>query len=163
VGRTVRALGVDGPRAFEVYFKSEVFGKDFREKIASGQTVRGSTVNSPKLTLIHTERCTTRELRADCPRGPGRRSARSWRTIRLVQRATLTAVDFAFLPLEFKCGQSVRALRTVREVRVFDITACNGKGSINTPSPGWETLSWHFIRFILHCRALPLLCLTHFA
>jgi hypothetical protein len=31
-----------------------------------------------------------------------------------------------FLPLKFKCGQSVRASRTVREVPVFDITASNG-------------------------------------
>jgi hypothetical protein len=30
-------------------------------------------------------------------------------------------------------------------------------GSINTPCPGWESLSWHFERFILPCRALPIL------
>jgi hypothetical protein len=30
--------------------------------------------------------------------------------------------------LEFKRGQSMMASRTVREVRVFDITTSNGKG-----------------------------------
>jgi hypothetical protein len=60
--------------------------------------------------------------------GPGRRPAGPWRTVRGAQRETLIAVDFMFLPLEFKHGQSVRTSRTVREVRVFDITASNGKG-----------------------------------
>jgi hypothetical protein len=73
VGRTVRALGADGSRAFEVYLKSEVFGKVFREKITSGR--RGSTADSLKLTSNHTERCAAREVQADGPRGPGGRPA----------------------------------------------------------------------------------------
>jgi predicted DNA-binding transcriptional regulator AlpA len=35
-----------------------------------------------------------------------------------------------------------------------------GRGSISTPCPGCERLSWHFERFILLCRALPLLPLS---
>jgi hypothetical protein len=91
--------------------------------------------DSLKLTLNHTELCAAREVRADGPRptvdgprGPSGWSAGSWRTVRPVQRGTLTAVDFAFLPLYFKRGQTMRASQTVREVRVFDITASNGKG-----------------------------------
>jgi hypothetical protein len=48
----------------------------------------------------------------------------------------MIAIDFAFLPLEFKCGQSVRASRTVREVRVFDIAVINGKGEYKYSMPG---------------------------
>jgi hypothetical protein len=62
---------------------------------------------------------TVRGLPADSPQGPGGQSAVSWRTVRPAQRTPLTAVDFAFLPLEFKRGQSVRASRTVCEVRFF--------------------------------------------
>jgi hypothetical protein len=96
---------------------------------------------------------TVYEALEDNPRDPCRQSTRP--------NGHLTVVDFMFLPLEFKRKQSVRASRTVREVRVFDITASNGKGSINTPCPGWESFSWHFERFILPCRSLPLLFLTH--
>jgi hypothetical protein len=77
-----------------------------------------------------------RGLPADGPRGPGGRSVGSWLTVRPVQRATLTTTDFAFLPLEFKRGQSVRPYRTVREVRVFDITASNGKEEYKYSMPG---------------------------
>jgi hypothetical protein len=39
VGRTVRALGADGPRAFEIYFISEFFGKVFsRKSLPGGQS-----------------------------------------------------------------------------------------------------------------------------
>jgi hypothetical protein len=79
---------------------------------------------------------TVRGLPAGGPRGPSEQSAGSWRTIRPAQRAPLTVVDFAFLPLEFKRGQSVRASRTVRKVRVFDITASNGKGEYIYSMPG---------------------------
>jgi hypothetical protein len=103
---------------------------------------------------------TVRGLPADGPRGPCRRPAGSWPTVYLAQQAPLTAVDFTFLLLELKRGQSARASQTVREVRVFHITASNGRGSINTPCPGWERLSWHFERFILPCRALPLISLS---
>jgi hypothetical protein len=68
--------------------------------------------------------------RADGPR-PARgheRSAGSWRTVRPAQRLVSPAVDFAFLSLEFKRGQSARASRTVREVCVLPITTSNGKG-----------------------------------
>jgi hypothetical protein len=64
VGRTVRALGADGPWAFEFYLICEVFGKVLREKITSGRTVRG--------------------LPAYGPRRPGGRSAGSWRKVRPV-------------------------------------------------------------------------------
>jgi hypothetical protein len=42
VGRTVRDLGADGLRVFDIYLISEVFGKGFREKFASRRTNRGS-------------------------------------------------------------------------------------------------------------------------
>jgi hypothetical protein len=74
--------------------------------------------------------------RAKGPRGPRRQSAGSWRTVRLAQRPLLTVVDFAFLPLEFKCGQSARASRTVRGVRVLPIMASNGKGEYIYSKPG---------------------------
>jgi hypothetical protein len=70
---------------------------------------------------------TVRGLLSGNPRGPGGQSAGSWRTVRPAQRALLIVVDFTFLPLEFKRGQSARASRTVREVRVFHIMASNGK------------------------------------
>jgi hypothetical protein len=114
--------------------------KFFEKKITSGRTVHGSTADSPKLTLNHTERCAAREIRADGPRGPGGRSVGSWRTVRLVQWAPLTAIDFAFLPLEFKCGQSMRASRTVREVCVFYITVSNGMGEYKYSMPGLAEL-----------------------
>jgi hypothetical protein len=46
------------------------------------------------------------------------------------------AVDFAFLPLEFKRGQSAKASRTVREARVLSLTASNGKGEYLYSKPG---------------------------
>jgi hypothetical protein len=143
VGRTVRAPGVDGPRVIEIYLISKVISNVFSRKIASGRTVRGSMADSPLLTSkLERTVCSSggsRGQSAACLRTGGQ-SAGSWRTVRPAQRAPLPAVDFTFLPLEeFKCGQSVRASRTVREVRVFDITASNGKGSINTPGPGWDT------------------------
>jgi hypothetical protein len=103
---------------------------------------------------------TVRGLLADSPRGPRGQSAGSWRIVRPTQRPLLPAVDFTFLPLEFERGQSARASRTAREVRVFPITASNRKGGIYTPCPGLERLSWHFERSILPCRALPLLPLS---
>jgi hypothetical protein len=82
------------------------------------------------------EWCAARVDRADGPRGPGGQSAGSWRTVRLAQWALLTAVDFAFLLLEFKRGQSVGASRTILEVRVFHITASNGKREYIYSMPG---------------------------
>jgi hypothetical protein len=73
---------------------------------------------------------TVRGAQADGPRGPGGRSAWPWRTVRPAQRSVPPAVDFAFLPLEFKHGQSARSSRTVREVRVLVIRLVTGRGSI---------------------------------
>jgi hypothetical protein len=73
---------------------------------------------------------------ADSPRGPGGRSVGSWQTVRPTQRPVLPAVDLAFLPLEFKCGQSARASQTVREVRVLPITGSNGKEEYIYSKPG---------------------------
>jgi hypothetical protein len=70
--------------------------------------------------------------------GPRGQSAGSWRTVRPAQRSVLPAVDFAILPLEFKRGQSARASRTVREVRVLPITASNGKGEYILQARGWR-------------------------
>jgi hypothetical protein len=81
-------------------------------------------------------RRTVRGLLADSPRGPGGQSVGSWRTVRPAQRAPLTAIDFAFLPLEFKRGQSVRESQTVREVRVFVIMASNKKREYKYSKPG---------------------------
>jgi hypothetical protein len=170
VGRTVRALGADGPRVFDIYLISEVFGKSFRENaLPGGQsacpmwTVRYSPRNLTAQGATRWTARTVRVLLADSPQGPGEWSTVSWRTVRLAQQLVLPAVDFAFLPLEFKRGQSARASQTVCEVRVLPITASNGEGSINTPSPGLESPSWHFERSILPCRALPPISLTHLA
>jgi hypothetical protein len=65
-------------------------------------------------------------LPVDGPRWPGGRSTVSWWTVRLGQRAPLTAVDFAFLPLEFKLGHSVVLSWTVLEVRVLCCLEHNG-------------------------------------
>jgi hypothetical protein len=73
------------------------------------------------------DRCAARVDRVDGPWPARGQSAGAWRTVRPAQRAVLTAVDFAFLPLELKRGQSARASQTVHEVRVFHITASNGK------------------------------------
>jgi hypothetical protein len=64
------------------------------------------------------------------------RSAGSRWTVCPAQQPVLPAVDFAFLLLEFKRGQSARASRTVREVRVLPITASNGKGEYIYSKPG---------------------------
>jgi hypothetical protein len=66
--------------------------------------------------------------RADGPRPARGQSAWPRRTVRLAQRSAPPTVDSAFLPLEFKRGQSARASRTVREVCVLSLTASNGKG-----------------------------------
>jgi hypothetical protein len=81
--------------------------------------------------------------RADGPRPARGHSAGPRRTVRGVlvdgppaQRSVLRAVDFTMLPLEFKCGQSARASRTVREVRILPITASNWKGEYIYSKPG---------------------------
>jgi hypothetical protein len=93
--------------------------KRFRENSLPGGQSAGPRRMVRYLPRNQTERCAAREDQADGPRPARGQSAGSWRTVRPAQRAPLTAVDFAFLPLEFKRGQSVRASRTVREVRVF--------------------------------------------
>jgi hypothetical protein len=126
LGRTVRALGADSPRVFDIYLISEIFGKNFRENALLGRqstdprrTVRYSPRNLTKQGATWWTGRTVRGQLADSPWGPRGYSVGSWRTIRLAQRPLLPVVDFAFLPLEFKRGQSARASRTVREVRVF--------------------------------------------
>jgi hypothetical protein len=74
VGQTVRALGADGLRAFEVYLISEVFSKVFREKSLSG--------GKSEINLEHTIWCAARVDGVDGPRSSRGRSARLWRTIR---------------------------------------------------------------------------------
>jgi hypothetical protein len=46
------------------------------------------------------------------------------------------AVDFAFLPLEFKRGQSARASQKVHEARVLSLMASNGKVEYIYSKPG---------------------------
>jgi hypothetical protein len=112
----------------------------FLAKVFEKNSLTGGQSAGPRWTVRYlprnqTERCAARwteqtvhDLPADSPRGLGGQSEWSWRVVCPAQRALLTAVDFAFLPLEFKCGQSARTSRTFREVRVFHITASNGKG-----------------------------------
>jgi hypothetical protein len=139
---------VDGPWVVDFYLKPEFLVKSFRENVLPGgrsagirRTVRGDLADGPRgaadgplfVTERGAARWTGRPVRgppADSPHGPGGRSAWPWRTVRPTQRAVPPAVDFAFLPLEFKRGQSTRALRTVREACVLFLTASNGKGGI---------------------------------
>jgi hypothetical protein len=74
--------------------------------------------------------------RADCPQAARGQSAGPRRTVRPAQRSVLPALGFAFLPLEFKRGQSARASRTVREVHILPLTASNGKGEYLYSKPG---------------------------
>jgi hypothetical protein len=122
--------------SFEVYSIFEVFWQSFSRKISSVRTVRVSSAVIPKLTSNHIEWCAARVDRADGPHPTRGRSLRPWRTVRPAQHATLTTIDFAFLPLEFKRGQSVRPSRTVREGCVFDITTSNRKGDYKYSMPG---------------------------
>jgi hypothetical protein len=138
VGRIVRALGADGPRVYDIYLISDFFGKSFRENVIPGglsadprRTVRYSYQNRVQLGGPGGRS-------ADSSRLPGGRSAWPWRTVRPAQRSVPPAVDFAFLPLEFKRGQSARTSRTVREVRVLPITASNGKGVYILQARGWR-------------------------
>jgi hypothetical protein len=68
-----------------------------------------------------------------------------------------------FLLLEFKCGQSVRASRIVREVRIFDITASNGMGEfilharVGRASLGTLKGSYSFVELSLSSLSLILL------
>jgi hypothetical protein len=112
-----------------VLFNIWDFCQSFLRKILFGWKVRGSSADGPKLTSKQTERCATWVDRADGPRGRGEQSAGSWRTVLPTQRATLTAVDFAFFTVEIQA-------RTVRDVHVFDITASNGKGEYKYSMPG---------------------------
>jgi hypothetical protein len=136
VGRTVRALGADSPRVFDIYLIYEIFGKSFREKCASRRTVRVPYADGPLFTSKPNRTACNSVDRADGPRGPRGQSAGSSLTVRPAQQPLLPAVDFAFLPLEFKHGQSSRASRTVREVRTLPITASNRKGEYKYSKPG---------------------------
>jgi hypothetical protein len=117
----------------------EFLGKSFREN-----TLPGGLSADPRRTVCYSLQnrvllggpggrsaaClrTVRVAQADSPRGPGGRSARP--------NGQPPAADFAFLPLEFKRGQSARASRTVREVRVLSLTASNGRGEYLYSKPG---------------------------
>jgi hypothetical protein len=142
MGWTVQAHGVDGPWAVEVYLISKDFRKGFREKSLPGgqsvglwRTVRGSMADSPLLT--------SKLDRTVCSSGrPGGRSAACLRTVRRAQAdsppgptGTSNSCWLRVLPVEFKRGQSVRSSRTVCEVRIFDITASNGKGEYKYSEP----------------------------
>jgi hypothetical protein len=120
---------------FDIYFISEVFGKSFQEKYASRRTDRGAYADGLLFFSKPNRTVCSSVDRADGLRpargqsaGPGRRSAWSWWKVLPAQQAVMPVVYFVFLPLEFKRRQSARASRTVCEVRVFHITANNGKG-----------------------------------
>jgi hypothetical protein len=128
---------------FGIYLISEIFGKSFRENALPGgrsagllRTVRYSLQNRTEQGAARWTGRTVRGLVVDSPRGPGGRSAGSWRTVLPAQQPVLPTVDFAILPLEFKRGQSARASRTVRKVRVLSITASNEKGEYIYSMPG---------------------------
>jgi hypothetical protein len=82
MGCTVRALGADGLRAFEVYLISEVFGKVFREIFFRADSLRvqggWSEIN---LETYRTVRSSGRpgERPAACPRTVGEALANSLR------------------------------------------------------------------------------------
>jgi hypothetical protein len=104
VGRTVRALGADGPRDFDIYLISEIFAKvskKMRFQADSPQTPGGQSIILNRTGCILVDR-------ADGRRPARGQSAGPRRTVRPTQRSVLPAVDFAFLPLEFKRGQSAR-------------------------------------------------------
>jgi hypothetical protein len=118
----------------------EFLGKSFRENTLPGglsadprRAVRYSLQNRVLLGGLggRSADCprTVRVAQADGPRGSGGRSARP-------NGQSPPAVDFAFLPLEFKRGQSARSSRTVRELRVLSLTASNGKGEYLYSKPG---------------------------
>jgi hypothetical protein len=80
---------------------------------------------------------------ADGPRPARGQSAWPRRTVRVARAdgppgptVSPPAVDFAFLPFEFKRGQSAKASRTVREARILSLTASNGKGEYLYSKPG---------------------------
>jgi hypothetical protein len=83
-GQTVRALGADGPRVFDIYLISEVFGKGFRENsLPVGQSA-GFRRTVCYLLRNQTELCAARVDRADGPRPTRRQSAGPRRTVREV-------------------------------------------------------------------------------
>jgi hypothetical protein len=114
VGWTVRVLGADGPRVFDIYLISEVFDKSFLEKYASRRIVCGPYADGPlftskpnRIACSSVDRRTVRRLPADSPRGSRGQSAGSWWTFRPAQRPLLPAVDFAF----FIVGIQTRTVR----------------------------------------------------
>jgi hypothetical protein len=73
VERTVRALGADGPRVFDIYLISEIFAKSFRENALPG----GRSV------ILNRTECSSVD-RADGPRHARGQSAGPRRTVRVV-------------------------------------------------------------------------------
>jgi hypothetical protein len=127
-GANSPCLGANGPRAFEVYLKSEVFGNVFWEKIASGRIVCGFTADNLKLTSSHTERCAAREVQADGPRPSHGWSARPWQTVCRV---------LADSPPDAMGDSDSRWLR-IFTVGIQTRTVCEGI----TDSP-WSAHFWH--------------------
>jgi hypothetical protein len=91
------------------------FWQSFSRKILFGRTVHGSSADGPKLTSNHTEQCADRVDRVDGLWATDGQSARPSWTVRPAQRATLTVIDFTFLPLNSNAdspwghrGQSAR-------------------------------------------------------
>jgi hypothetical protein len=128
VGRTVRALGADDPRVFDIYLISEIFGKSFRENALPGgqsagllPTVRYSLQNRTEHGAARWTGRTVRGLPADSPRGPGGRSAGP------------TASPANRWLRVFTVGIQTR---TVREVRILPITASNEKEEYIYSMPG---------------------------
>jgi hypothetical protein len=71
VGRTVRVLGADGPRVFDIYLISEIFGKSFRENALPGG----------RYVILNRTGCSSVD-QADGPRPARGRSAGPRRTVR---------------------------------------------------------------------------------
>jgi hypothetical protein len=144
--RIVRALGPDGPWVVDFYLIPEFLAKVFEKmrfradgpRGPGGRTMRcrGRSVIRYRTGCCSVDRADGPRPPADSPRGPDGRSVWPWRTVGPAQRAVSPVVDFAFLPLEFKRGQSARASRTVREARVLSLTASNGKGEYLYSKPG---------------------------
>jgi hypothetical protein len=132
LGRTVRGLLI-------FILIPEFLGKSFREN-----TLPGGLSADPRRTVRYSLQ--NRVLlgdRADGPRTARGQSTWPRRTVRVAladgppgPTVSPPAVDFAFLPLEFKRGQSARSSWTFHEVRVLSLTASNGKGEYLYSKPG---------------------------
>jgi hypothetical protein len=131
IWRTVRALGADGPWVVDFYLIPEFLAKGFEKMRFRADGPRGPGGRSARTGRWYIIRYRTGCYsvdRADGPRPARGQSAWPWRTVCPAQRAVSQPLTSRFLLLEFKRGQSVKASRTVCEVRVLPLTASNGKG-----------------------------------